>query len=478
MTTRHMRTEPSPEIIEVIDDDVDAFGEAAGTEDTRRQAAAWVGPTAAVVLVALVGYGVLSSAITSDDTTAPVDPALIDPVYYVAEAPPGFGMYLAEQRGDAGTDTNFAANGPAEMWATPDATATQGAWFVVSAGTHHSTGRSSYRTVVNGVEVVFERGPAARQSRLSFTKNGYDLEITALGWLDRQLVRLVRSVTIDGTGLRFDNDFFSTDHERVLLADPATALEGLPAARVGYATGLPAAFADNFTITVAGDNVADRETVTKFALTNTASFTVGDLPAIIGQSASDPTESVAQWRDGQRLITMRGNIAGARLEAIAQTVHPSDSDVDRDAARQPNHSASLRPERGKTVVSGMLADGSPWVIQVDTWIADDSTPGYLWWIGQPDGGLVPRLSLTEPGPSIETFVEHGRTYVLARVPRSLPGTELHVNPNGLPSVVTPLYEVDPTLAAEFAASVFLEPVPFTARITDADGTTIASWPTF
>jgi hypothetical protein len=34
------------------------------------------------------------------------------------------------------------------------------------------------------------------------------------------------------------------------------------------------------------------------------------------------------------------------------------------------------------------------------------------------------------------------------------------------------------LPDEFAASVFLEPVPFTARIIDADGTTVAFWPTF
>ena len=82
------------------------------------------------------------------------------------------------------------------------------------------------------------------------------------------------------------------------------------------------------------------------------------------------------------------------------------------------------------------------------------------------------------GPTIDTFVEHGRTYVLASIPRSMDGAELHVAPTGLPSIVTRLYDVDSTLPGEFAASVFLEPVPFTARIIDANGTTVAFWPSF
>ena len=65
---------------------------------------------------------------------------------------------------------------------------------VVSRGTHHSTGRNSYRTVVGDVTVVVEHDPASGQSRLSFTKNGESLEITSFGWADRQLLRLVKSV--------------------------------------------------------------------------------------------------------------------------------------------------------------------------------------------------------------------------------------------------------------------------------------------
>ncbi len=476
-----MRTEPSPELIEVIDDDVDYFGDRTPSKTSRdsSERTRWAGPVAAAALLAALGYGVVSSAIESDNSVTPPNPALIDPVFYVADPPTGFSMYLAEQRGDPGTAADFLARAPAEMWATPDAHATTGAWFVVSVGTHHSTGRNSYRVVVDGTEVVVEHDPETRQSRLSFSKNGYRLEITSLGWLDRQLVRLVRSVEVDAAGLGYSNAFFVTDHKRILQADPASALEGLPVARVGYSTGQPTALAENFTITVAGDDIVNSSTVTKFALTNKASTAIGNLPAIVGQSAADPTVSIVQWRDGGRLITLRGNLSLERLGAIAQTVHPSAADdVHQQLLEQDPPSVASRPDRENTVVSGMLGDRSTYVIQVDAWVQQGAAPGYLWWIDDIDGELVAQPSVTARSPSIETFVDHGRTYVMAKVPRSMKGAHLHVNPTGLPSIVTPLYDVNPALDDLFVASVFLEPVPFTAHVTDADGTTVASWPTF
>jgi hypothetical protein len=331
--------------------------------------------------------------------------------------------------------------------------------------------------------VVVERDPQSGQSRLSFTKNGTDMEITAFGWFDRQLLRLVASVSISDSDsmVHYDNKFFTSDHERLLDADPTTALYGLPVAWLGYTTAVPAGLAESFIITVAGDTTVDRDLATRFALTNTTSFAVGDLPALVGQSAADPRVSIAQWRDGERLITMRGNLDVERMTAIAQTVRPSPSDTVRqqvDAGSAPIFEAlAVEP---KTIVSGMLADGWGWTIQVSPRNPNDAAEGYLWWIGQPGDSTKPtetRLSLAEDGPSIETFVEHGRTYVLAKVPRSLAGAQLHVNPNGLPSTVTTLVDVDPGMADQFAADVFVEPVPFTARIVDSSGETVTSWPT-
>ena len=134
--------------------------------------------------------------------------------------------------------------GPAQLWATPGASATVGSWFLVSLGHRHATGANSYRTVVDDIEVTIEHDPPTGQARLSFTKDGQDFEITALGWLDRQLVRLVRSVSVHAAAIEFSDQFFTTDHKLIMSADPSIAILGSPVSRVAYATGVPAGLAD------------------------------------------------------------------------------------------------------------------------------------------------------------------------------------------------------------------------------------------
>ncbi len=482
-----MKTEPSPEIVEMIDDEGDAFADRLATRTSSDAVGGlrWIGPAAAVALMAVVGYGVVSSAVSSHTKATRSTPGLIDAQYYVADPPSGFVLYLAEDREQAGAPpSHFAASGPAQLWATNNATGTQGSWFVVAKGAHHATGRNGYRTLVDGIEVVIERNPSSRQSRVSFTKNGTAVEITAFGWLDRQLVRLVRSVSIDGSVINFSSEFFASDHRRILNADPAVALLGLPVAHVGYTTDLPPSLADRFTITVAGDNVVDRATVTKFAISHTATFAVGDHPAVVGESVADPTMSVAQWRDEEALITVTGNIDPQRLQAIAETVHRSSDDaVRKQLVDLSSVEAEARPFGGppKQISGGRLDDGFAWAIQVSARDAEQPAAGYVWWISRP--GPPPqrtdlRPSLPSGGPTIETYVEDGRTYVVAKVPRSMTGAELHVNPTGLPSIVTPFLDIDPNMPDEFAAAAFVEPVPFAVQILDSSGAPVASWPKF
>jgi hypothetical protein len=390
-------------------------------------------------------------------------------------------MYLAEQRGESQTTAaDFTEAGPAQLWATVDASATSGSWFVISQGSHHATGRNSYRTLVDGNEVVVEHDPASGESRLSFVKNGYEMEIYSRGWVDRQLIRLVRSAGIDLSGIHFSDPFFTTDHTQILASDPATALFGHPLARVEYATGAPSSLAENFSITVAADNVADPTDVARFAIIRSTTFPIGDQNAIVGQSVEDPALSIAQWHDGRQLITIRGNLDAGRMQAIAETVHKA---ADDDVRRQLETPASVAATRAvpHTVVSGMLSDGWGWTIRVSPRDPVDPGAGYLWWIGQPGDAATSsetRPSLPGGAPTIETLVEHGRTYILAKVPRGMTGAELHVSPTGLASTVTPLFDVDPSLADQFTAAVFFEPVPFTAQIVDSDGVTVAVWPTF
>lgn len=478
-----MKTEPLPDIIEMIDDDVDLFGDRTSSEPVREprgNSPRWVGPVAAAALLALVGYNVVSSAIGADSQTKTGPNGGIEPEYFVADAPAGFDIYLAEDRGgDGAPAADFADSGPAQLWGTVDATATTGAWFVISQGTHHTTGRNSYRTIVDGFEVVIEHDPASRQSRLSFTKDGSLLEITAFGWVDRQLIRLVRSVGIESSAIHFSNLFFTSDHHRIMDSDPASALFGEPVSRVGYSTAVPPVLAEHFTVTVAADHTTDRAAVTRFALTGVSPLTLGDRSAIVGRSSADPTMSVVQWNDGKRLITVDGNLDQDRLSAIAETIHQGSASAVRNQLGSTRAIRDLQTPPD-TIASGMLADGWAWAIQVSVAPSpDNDAQGYLWWIAQPSDSIRPseiRPSLPAGAPTIETMVEHGRTYVVAKVPRSMTGAVLHINPTGLPTSLSPLFDVDPKFADEFTAAVFDEPVPFTAQIVDGNGTTVAFWP--
>jgi hypothetical protein len=477
-----MKTDWQPDLAEMIDDDVDLFGDRMPSAVVKGSAGnpRWVGPVAAVALLAVVGYNVATSAISAAPHSK-ADPNLVRPEYFVADAPPGFEMYLAEARGrDGAPAADFPDARPAQLWASDGATATTGSWFVVSQGTHHATGRNSYRTIVNGVEVVFEHDTASHQTRLAFTEHGQPLEITAFGWIDRQLVELVSSINVVDSTVHFDNPFFASDHHHILDGDPATALFGVPVARVGYSTVASARSAQDFTVTVAASNVARRATVTSFALTNVRPSALGDRSAIIGQSSADPTRSVVQWTDGARLITVDGNLGADRLTQIAATVRKgSDDSVQQQLhVRSAQAIPPLQTLPG-TIKSGVLDDGRAWEIQVLAANADDTGSGYLWWIAQPSDAIGPRQirpSMAGAAPAIETMVDHGRTYVVAKAPRSMVGAVLRINPNGLPSTTTPLFVVDPKFADEFTASEFGEPVPFTAQIMDRDGTTVAFWP--
>ena len=489
-----MKTGPPIEIIEIIDDDDDGFT----THSTPRATAPelrrrWIGPAAAATLLAVIGYGVISSAISSraakstppsttvtPTTTVSSTPtvSIISPQYYAADpVPTGFTMHFAETLGMGGNTADFTDSTTAQLWATPGATANSGSWFIVSRGTHHSTGRNAYRTVAGDTNVVVEHDPASGQARLSFTKDGNGLEITSFGWADRQLLRLVQSVYVGDSAIQFHDPFFVTDHKPLLFTDPSTALYGLPVAWVGYTTGVSTTLSQSFTITVAGFPRSNRDVAVRFAMTDTTPIAIGDLPGIIGMSAVEPELTILQWQDGDRLITMRGNLPRHQLVAIAETVRPGATDAVEAQVQPDQPAAPVLTSALHTVSSGWL-DG-PWVVQVSA-APDDATNWFVWWIDQPASTSAPttgRLSVQGPGPTIETLVDRGRTYVLARVPRSMADAKLEVNPTGLSPVELTFVDVGADLADVFAAYAFTEPVPFTAQIIDGTGQTVTSWPT-
>lgn len=496
-----MKSVPASEIIEIIEiidvDDADWATQRGTTPhappDTSRR---WIGPAAVATLLAAIGYGVISSAISSNDAKAPpastsvprttvagtstsVAPTInvISPQFYVADpGPVGFTMHFAETLGMGGNTADFAETTTAQLWATDGATANSGSWFVVSRGTHHFTGRNSYRTVVGDGTAVVEHDTSSGQVRLSFNKEGGALEIDAFGWTDRQLLRLADSVYVSDSKLQFHDPFFVTDHKPLLYTDPSSSFSGVPVARVAYTTTVAASLAESFTITVAAYPQSNHDVAVRFAVADLQRIDVGDRSGIVGQSAVDPRMTIVQWRDGDRLITMRGNLDAARLVSIAETVHPAPDASVRQQVQPDPPVASVQRGEPHTVGSGWL-DG-PWIVQVSA-ASNDATTWFVWWIGQPASNATPSDSLFSvpgQGPTIETLVDHGKTYVLARVPRSMAGAKLHVNRTGLPSVELPAVDVDAGLDSEFAVYAFAEATPFAAQIVDADGQTVVSWP--
>lgn len=481
------------EIIELIDDDAPSdYGHSHAPVTPNDRGPRWVGIAVTTALIGAISYGVISSAISSNaaknrpaptttlasasssTTTAAVK--RVSPQFYVVDQVPiGFTMHFAETLGMGGNTADFVDSSTAQLWATPGASATTGSWFVVSRNTHHTTGRNAYRTVADGVVVLVEHDEVSGTSRLSFTKNGDRLEIAAFGWADRQLLRLVHSVYVADDEIRYDSPFFTTDHEKLLDADPSAALYGLPVAWVGYTTAVPAGLAENFSITVSADSGADREIAARFALTHLGEIGSSGFTATIGQLASDPSTTVIQWHDGDRLITLRGNIDVGQLESIALGVHPADNALVRQQV-DPDPPAVVVTETQRWPVSSGWLDG-PWFVEVAPGAASASD-WLIWWIGQPSSTGTPsesRLVMGGPGPHIDTLVNHGKTYVLAKVPRSMADAQLHVNRNGMPTVAVDFVDVGTDVTDRFAAFAFAEAVPFTAQIVSGGGTA-ARWP--
>jgi hypothetical protein len=87
--------------------------------------------------------------------------------------------------------------------------------------------------------------------------------------------------------------------------------------------------------------------------------------------------------------------------------------------------------------------------------------------------------LTDGSARINTVVDGTRTYVLAELPRAIASTaQLLIARADREPVAAQFIDVDPAFDQIFAAYAFSEPGPYTALIVGADGTLLASWPSW
>jgi hypothetical protein len=485
-----------PEIIEIIDDDTDAFG------DRPRDIAIhdaggprWVGPVAAAALVGLIGFGVVTS--TSDTpkaapfsstsiatpTTVPVPPppttvqqAPAIP-FFAADPPREFTVQSAES-GQFGNDFGLVDY---ELWATADASATTGSWFSIetSPGASPVYAADSYRLQAGDLSIAMSH-TAGGHALTQFTANGHvGVTIASFGWSDDDLLRLVAAVQADPQGLGFTDSWFTADHQLVSSVQPWLAVRGLPVEQITY--GSSSDFNHAVVVTVAepalarvGGSDDDRQVALRFLLDRNTPFTVDGHSAVAGTVIGDSSYSIATWMAGDYIVTVGASLPVSEVIAVARTVHEvaaSDWAGMQFQAKRKNSRGTPNAVTSAIPVSfGTAADSEPWTISAAMTLGE--RPQILW-------SWAARIGSTTPldTAQINTVVDDRRTYVLVDLPRAVaPTAELHVLHDGLDPVVVPFQDTDPSLDRTFAAYAFSEPGPYTAQVVAADGTILAAWP--
>lgn len=497
-----MKTDGVPElveIIEIIDDDTDAFGTRQRTTTTVHDVGGprWVGPVAAGALAAFIAYGVVTSAssnsvpvaapVTSTTvsdisaTTTPsrgaVPPATV--AFYAAEPPRQFSVQYANvQVLDHAPFEGYAY----ELWATPKSSAIAGSWFSVATyrGASALTAPDSYRVQSGRLSIAISHTPGG-PTIAQYTQDGrMGVTITSFGWSDDDIVRLATSIQADERSISFTDVWFKPAHQLISTVQPWLALQSVPAEQIVY--GSSADPSNNIVITV-GQQLQPREggapelrrAALRFLLDRNTPFTVDGNDAVAGAVVSESGRALATWVAGNHIITVSATMPVSQLIPIARTVHevsPQEWNGMKFQAFTSQASGS-RYERSQShdVASGTDATLSPWDISVAT--ATSGGQRQLSWSWNSNG----YTSTPNGTPQIHTVVDGERTYVLADLPRNIAGSgTLLVSRAGV-DVTVPFVDTDPDADRTFAAYAFSEPGPFTVKIIGPDADIRAIWPT-
>jgi hypothetical protein len=490
-----------PEIIEILDDDTNAFGNRASTLTSHDNGGPrWIGPVAAAALMVLIGYGVATSASTSGPPrTAPVTSSTIattttrpatsttipvPPVpYYAADLPREFSVQAADIQlhGDGG----YFSPGNYALFATEGASAGTGRWFSISS---YPGGQSIYAT--DAYRVLTDRGSVAishlssGQSTAQFSPDGSAAAtLTAFGWSDEDLVRLAESIVLGRSGaVRFSDSSLVADHRLLTSVEPWIALQGLPVEQIYYTTADSPTGGIGILVSQRpsareGGATLDRQVALRFFLEHSTSFDVDGHVAVAGAVLGQPNLAMATWIAGDHIVTVSGTVPVPQLVAMARTVHEVSADEWQGMQFQAatsggnNNFGDYVETQPLPVSFGTDADGKSWIIRAGIATFANQKQVSWQWDGNGFGSEVDGTA------TISSVVDSKRTYVLAELPRAIAAkAELHIARAGLDPVIAPFNDIDPSLDRTFAAFAFSEPVQYTAQIVAADGTVLATWP--
>ncbi|MEO8267936.1 MAG: hypothetical protein ABI706_20720 [Ilumatobacteraceae bacterium] len=487
------------DIIEVIDDDVDAFGDSAPNhvqpdDETRR----WVRPAVVAMLAALIGYGLASSASSSDapsaatasTTTASTTSASTAPPalhttfaatvpFLAAELPATFGVHYASVQATGGA---LAQTSAYELWATKGASANSGSWFSVTTTPGASTlsASNAYRVESDGVSIAISH-VSGGQAVTRFTVDGFGVSITSFGWNDDDLVRLAGAVHPAESAVEFTDAWFTPGHRIVSTVQPWLAVQSIVTEQISYVSADDPTAAISITVGRRTRNfdrgaAGDRYFALRFLLADSTPFDVNGLPAVAGKIVGQSDDAMAAWIDGDNVITVSSPMTVADVIDVARTVHQVPSSewegMKAEALRVNSPRSAIVPSQVPSVSSGVDAESLPWAIGVTMSYSGRQRHVNWRWAGSGVG------SVANDRPQITTLVDNARTYVLADLPRSstAPTAHLQVVRAGLDPIVVPFNDAGSAMDRTFAAYVFSEATPYTAEIVDDDGAILAAWP--
>jgi hypothetical protein len=492
-----MKTDNAPDIVEIIDDDSDPFGERATSHtmhDTGGQR--WIGPAAAIALVALIGYGVATSTstngppkaqppatttattITVSSTTAAItSTTLPTPAvpYYAATPPAEYELQFAANP----VEFSDPGSGAYELWATPNATATSGSWFSVE--THPGDGilntPDSYRSVLGGVPVTTAR-TVAGQTIAQFVNGRVLIMITSFGESDEQLARLVASVTTSaGNVIGFNDGWFSSDHQLISRVRLASVVQGQQAEQVFYSRGdLPTDYFGLFVGRPLPDSydgpLPDRQTALRFTLTEAIPFEVDGHSGVAGRLTGEGNFTLATWTDGDNIVSVQAAVPVATLITLARTVRRIGPTEWESLLQQQSRGLSIEAQgaSAQPVSFGTDTNGTAWTISALRFSGGAANLTLWSWA---DGSWQ---TFTTDAPQVNSLATDRQTLVFASVPRSLASSAtLNILRDGLDPVAVPFVDVDPNSSWLLAAYAFSEAVPFSAEIVGPDGTMMTTW---
>ena len=394
-----LQGDASPEMIEIIDDDTDPFGDRASDTNTdivRRRRAA-------------LGRARRCSGACSADRLRRDDLCIVD-----GNTEGGAGQHhpaCTEDHPAAGADdhdrlpqwsrttqqtrhessrcsspsSSIPSATPSKRTATtscgppPDASGGSGSWFSIHSlvdGSNSLYAVDAYR-VQPGDQPMAISHTRTGQSVVQFSVNRtVSITLTAFGWSDPDLVQLAQSVIADDGDVSLADPSLIDGYQLITSVQPWLAVQGRPAEQIFYASntnpgrrgiGLSVALRPP---TNAGGATLDRQIALRFLLDHATPFDVDGHLGVAGVTTGQGGFALASWIAGDHIVTVSAAMSVPELIAVARTVHEVSFEewngMQFQAARynSDNNFGKYQETEPRPVSFGTDAAGQEWSIEV------------------------------------------------------------------------------------------------------------------